>query len=144
MALMSHKRQYCKMRFPERQIQTLINYKWSHMCIIKPHEIYKIKTKYHSQINDIYGTYLPAQYKYSGSASSGIWRDCLWLIPVGIYLYIYIIFMYVELWLLNHYDFVYHYECHLSSEHWRKPRTSFVYVVRDLFLAGPISGIFIL
>ena len=42
------------------------------MCIIKPHEIYEIKTKYHSQIYDIYGTYLPAQYKYSGSASSGI------------------------------------------------------------------------
>ena len=50
------------------------------MCMVNPHEIYKIETTYRTQANDICGSYSPAP---SDSASS------IWLIRVYIYTYKY-------------------------------------------------------
>ena len=62
------------------------------MCIVNPHETYKIETTYRNQIYDFCGTYSLAPYKHPDSASSGVYKDWILLIPVYAYIYIYIVF----------------------------------------------------
>ena len=50
----------------------IINYKLLHMCMVNPHEIYEIKTTHRTKIYDICGSYSPAHYRHSDSASSGV------------------------------------------------------------------------
>ena len=109
------------------------------MCMVNPHEIYKIGTTYRTQIYDICGSYLSANYKHSDSAFRG---DCIWLIHVYVYIciYIYSIFIFVELEWFYYNDLLYHYGCHLPSGHWWKPRASCVYTNCEIrWSQGPHS-----
>ena len=67
------------------------------MCMVKSYEMYEIKTTYRTQIYDICSSYSPAHYKHSDSASSGIYQDCIWPIHAYVYIFIYSIFIFVDL-----------------------------------------------